>query len=129
MTWTPPYSLMGLIVAGDVNETTIWTDKRGQKIWSKKNYPDKAPSKAQTAQRLRWRAMCQAWRLLDDTDKALWEEMSKRAYVPATGFNLFAHESLVPNSELVQTLRQQTGIEPPRAAFIPQANLSHGQFF
>jgi len=123
------FSFLGLIVAGDIGDQTIWTNKRGVKVWSRKNWPDKPASIRQQAQRSRWQQACANWSQLDDSVKAEWELMSRRAYVPATGFNLFMHESLRANTERVQTLRRQSGVFPPRAEYVPLEVDQGGQFF
>lgn len=129
MAYTLPIHFLGLIVAGDIGDRTIWTDKYGRKVISNKNWPDKPASVAQLIQRTRWKKMCLNWRQLDDTSRQQWEEMSRLAWAPATGFNLFAHESLVAESGNVDTLRRQTGVSPPKATYIEPEPPGYGQFF
>jgi hypothetical protein len=129
MAFTEFFNILGLIVAGDIGDQTIWTDRFGQKVFSKKNYPDKPASELQQAQRSRWKKGCEAWQQLSKTEKQQWEELSLRAYCSCTGFNLFMHAVLTPTFERIETLINQSGVEVQRPDYIPNEEPRDGEFF
>jgi hypothetical protein len=113
MALTIPASVLGLIVSGDVDGLTIYTDRYGQKIAYPKSPPDKPPSALQIIQRDRFRAAMNNWKVADAQVRADYESVSLLASLCMTGLNLWLHFSLKGRQSALTTLSRQTGITLP----------------
>jgi hypothetical protein len=129
MAWTPDFQILGIVVAGDLGDQTIWTDRHGRKVYSKKNWPDKPPSALQRVARDRFREAISAWRSLTAEMKETWELLSLKSYASCTGHNLFVHACLSQDQSRVITLMNQTGIEVELPVYIPPVDPNNGEFF
>ncbi len=105
-----PASFLGLMVSGDINGLTIYTDRYGKKIVYEKAPPDKPPSALQVHQRSRFRDAMTNWRAAGQPVRDAWEAVSLRSHIAMTGLNLWLHFSLKGTAIGLNTFSHQTGI-------------------
>lgn len=110
-----PANILGLIVSGDVDGLTIYTDRHGRKIAFPKAPPKEPPTPLQVALRARFRAAQQAYMAETITEKALWEDLTKAVSLALTGQNLYIHVAMKHTFPFLDTLMAQSGISvsPP----------------
>lgn len=105
-----PASTLGLIVSGDVDGITIYTDRYGRKVAYPKAPPKEPPTAFQTYYRGRFKTAQANYMALTVTQKAEYEDLTKRANLCMTGQNLFIHVALKHTFGLLNTLQQQTAV-------------------
>lgn len=105
-----PPSILGLIVSGDVDGLTIYTDRHNRKVAYPKAPPDKPPTKMQTDVRDRFKAAQAEYMGITAQQKQDYESLTKAASLCMTGQNLFIHVAMKHSYALLVTLQDQTGI-------------------
>lgn len=105
-----PASALGLIVSGDVDGLTIYTDRYGRKVAYPKAPPKEPPTDFQIYYRSRFGAAQANYMALTVPQKAAYEDLTKAANLCMTGQNLFIHVALKHTFALLDTLQQQTGV-------------------
>lgn len=106
---------LGLIVSGDLDGCTIYTDRYGKKVWFPVAPPLSPPSFIQIWQRGRFRTAMEAWTLLTKPEQELYRQAVKKLYLcmPQTG--LWCCLCLQSDNTLYQTIKRQSGLNlaPP----------------
>jgi hypothetical protein len=105
-----PASALGLIVSGDVDGLTIYTDRYGRKVAYPKAPPKEPPTDFQIYYRSRFKAAQADYMALDASEKKEYEDLCRAASLCLTGQNLFIHVALKHTFPLLETLQSQTGI-------------------
>ncbi len=105
-----PASILGLIVSGDIDGLTIYTDRYGRKVAFPKAPPKEPPTDFQVYYRNRFRIAQRNFMALTIMEKVDYESLAKAASLCMTGQNLFIHVSLKHTFALLDTLQSQTGI-------------------
>lgn len=110
-----PASVIGLIVSGDVDGITIYTDRHSRKIAYPKAPPKEPPTPEQVAIRARFKAAQAEYMTHPLPKRELWENICRRANLCMTGQNLFIHVAMKHTYASLDTLMRQTGISvnPP----------------
>jgi len=111
-----PPSLLGFIVRGDIDGQTIYTDRRGQKVFYQKAPPQKPASPKQAIQRARFRTAVLSWLNLLPSERADYERASLSMSLCMTGHNLYIRLCLRGDSPEWHALRDATGLalaQPP----------------
>lgn len=110
-----PASAIGLIVSGDVDGITIYTDRHGRKIAYPKAPPKEPPSDAQVALRARFKAAQAQYMSWRQPKRDAWEDLARAANLCLTGQNLLIHVAMKHTYEFLETIMRQTGIRvyPP----------------
>lgn len=108
-------SLLGLIVSGDIDGLTIYTDRFGRKVAYPKAPPKEPPTQMQVDVRARFKSAQAEYMALTATEKADYELLTKAASLCLTGQNLFISVAMKRNFGILDTLMSQTGINvtPP----------------
>ena len=88
---TVPPSLLGLVVRGDLDGQTIYTDRHGRKVFYDKSPPQKPPSPQQVIHRARFRTAVLSWLNLLPGERADYERASLAMSLCMTGHNLYIH--------------------------------------
>jgi len=101
---------MGLIVSGDVDGITIYTDRHGRKVAYPKAPPKEPPTKMQVDCRARFKAAQAQYMAMSQADRDDYEDLSRAAALCLTGQNLVIHVAMKGAFGLLDTLMQQTGI-------------------
>ncbi len=102
--------MLGLIVSGDIDGLSIYTDRHGRKIAYPKAPPEKPASPLQTWQRTRFKNAMSNWRNATQAQREDYEQVSLLASLAMTGLNLWLHFSLKGRPPALATLSRQTGI-------------------
>lgn len=102
--------MLGLIVSGDIDGITIYTDRHGRKVAYPKSPPEKPPSPLQTFQRTRFKDAMTSWRNSTQQSRTDYEAVSLKTSLSMTGLNLWLHFSLKGRSPALATLSRQAGI-------------------
>jgi len=112
-----PPSLLGLIVSGDVDGITIYTDRHGRKVAYPKAPPKEPPTKMQVDVRARFKAAQAEYMSITVDQKRAYELLTKAASLCLTGQNLWIHVAMKHTFGTLDTLQAQTGISviPPSA--------------
>jgi hypothetical protein len=105
-----PPGALGLIVSGDIDGLTIYTDRHGRKVAYPKAPPKEPPTDFQIYYRNRFKTAQANYMALTAPQKADYEDLTKRANLCLTGQNLFIHVALKHTFGLLDTLQQQTGV-------------------
>lgn len=113
MAWTVPWNLVGLLVSGDVDGVTVYTDRFGKKVVFPVAPPDKPPSTLQSVQRGRFTSAVSAYRALTTAEKTAYELIVQRGSLCLTGQNLFIKVALKRQYRSLDTLMHQTGVTVP----------------
>lgn len=108
-----PASMIGMIVSGDVDGLTIYTDRHGRKVAYPKSPPKEPPTDIQIACRARFKAAQAEYMSMTDDQKFRYEELTRKASLCLTGQNLFIHVAMKHSFGLLDTLQQQTGVSVP----------------
>lgn len=110
-----PASALGLIVSGDVDGLTIYTDRHGRKVAYPKAPPKEPPTISQVNLRERFRLAQAQYMALSPAGRADWEQISVRSGICMTGQNLLIHVAMKHSLALLDTLMNQTGVSvaPP----------------
>lgn len=110
-----PASIIGLIVSGDVDGITIYTDRHNRKVAYPKAPPKEPPTQMQVDVRARFGSAQAEYMGLSPLQKAAYEELTKKANLCMTGQNLFIHVAMKRTFGTLTTLEEQTGVavEPP----------------
>jgi len=110
------FSLLGLIVSGDVDGLTIYTDRRGRKVC----YAAAPPSVPATPLQLAWKSRfalgMKFWSLLTPAERLDYRRVCDAASLCMLGHNLWLHLYITQNLSLWKTLVAQYGIplaQPP----------------
>lgn len=108
-------NLIGLIVSGDVDGITIYTDRYSRKVAYPKAPPKEPPTKMQIDVRARFKAAQAEYMDLSAAEKTNYELLTKAAALCLTGQNLFISVAMKRNYEILTTLQEQTGysVTPP----------------
>lgn len=110
-----PPSILGLIVSGDVDGITIYTDRYNRKVAYPKAPPKEPPTKMQVDVRNRFKAAQSEYMGLTPLQKQAYELLTKAASLCLTGQNLFISVAMKRTYGILDTLQLQTGISvtPP----------------
>lgn len=119
MARTLPFQFFGIWVSGDIDETTIYTDRFGRKVWFPKAPPDKPPSSRQVHQRARFQTAQQNWKALTADEKLALETITLASNIIMTGQNLYISVALRNDSAALATLSANTKIAVPVIPFVP----------
>jgi len=111
--YTVPWQLLGIGVAGDCGDITIYTDRFGQKVAFPKSPPKDPPSAAQVALRAKFKAAQASWSALTKDQKFALEEACRRTSIPLTGQNLWIHTIMKLDKDAYLTIQRQSGITLP----------------
>ena len=114
-----PANILGLIVSGDINGISIYTDRHGRKIAYEKAPPTKPASVLQALQRGRFRDAMANWKAATTAIKTDWENASLKASLCMTGLNMWLHFSLKGRTEALFTISSQTGITLSMPPVVP----------
>jgi len=107
MPTTDYVSLLGLVVSGDVDGLTIYTDRRGHKIAYAAAPPAVPPSALQLAWRNVFRHAMTLWRSLPQVDRDLYRRVCDDACLCMLGHNLWLHIYITQDYRLWSTLKSQ----------------------
>lgn len=113
-----PANALGLIVSGDVDGYTIYTDMKGRKVVFPQAPPKEPPSPLQISHRYRFATAQAAWTALTVQEKATLELCTHRASLAMTGQNLYIAIALKANPDLVATLERQTDLTLPAIPYV-----------
>lgn len=113
-----PPSAIGIIVSGDVDGITIYTDMRGRKVAFPQAPPKEPPSPMQVSHRARFATAQKAWTALTKPQKDTLELATLRTSLAMTGQNLYIAIALKANPDLVSTLERQTELTLPAIPFV-----------
>lgn len=108
-------NLMGLVVSGDVDGLTIYTDHRGRKV----AFPAAPPSKPLTEWQLAWQRNLKTgmalWRRLSVRERLDYRRACDLAGLCMLGHNLWLHCYLGGDREILETFKWQYGLSltPP----------------
>lgn len=110
-----PASALGLIVSGDVDGLTIYTDRHGRKVAYPKAPPKEPPTQMQVDVRARFTAAQAEYMGLSVPEKHAYELLTKAVALCMTGQNLFISVAMKRTFGILETLQLQTGISvtPP----------------
>ena len=110
-----PASCIGMIVSGDVDGVTIYTDRHARKVVFPKAPPKEPPTDLQIFSRNRFKSAQAEFMSISPTQKAAYERLTQRASLCLTGQNLFIHVAMMHTFATLTTLQVQTGISvnPP----------------
>src|SRR5216684_5549072 len=93
----PLLTVIGVYVAGDLGDLTVYTNKNGRIIWFPRSPPTKPPTEKQIAQRNRFKRARQNYDELSESDKESWEELCRLNHLDLTGQNAYLSLSLLPD--------------------------------
>lgn len=105
-----PAGFLGLIVSGDVDGITVYTDREGRKVAYPKAPPKEPPTDFQIYYRSRFAAAQASYMALSPSQKTAYEDLTKSASLCMTGQNLWIHVALKHTFGLLDTLQAQTGV-------------------
>lgn len=110
-----PANIIGLIVSGDVDGVTIYTDRYNRKVAYPKAPPKEPPTKMQVDVRNRFKAAQAEYMGLTPLQKRAYEDLTQKASLCMTGQNLFIHVAMKRTYGTLTTLQDQTGVtvQPP----------------
>lgn len=114
-----PPNAIGIIVSGDVDGYTIYTDMLGRKVAFPQAPPKEPPSPMQVSHRARFASAQSAWAALTAPQKAILELATQLTSLAMTGQNLYIAIALKANPDLVPTLERQTDLTFPAIPFVP----------
>lgn len=108
-------NLIGLIVSGDVDGITIYTDRHARKVAYPKAPPKEPPTQMQIDIRARFKAAQSEYMALTAAEKRAYELLTKAAALCLTGQNLFISVAMKRTFGILTTLQEQTGynVTPP----------------
>lgn len=106
-------SLLGTWVSGDFGGLTIYTTKKGKKVFYQEAPALEPPTPAQTNQRNRFRTAQAEWKNQTHQVKKNLENMCIRASLVMTGQNLWIRVAMRHEQSAYETLQHQTGITAP----------------
>jgi len=115
---TIPINLIGLVVSGDLGDTTIYQNKNRKMVVFPKDYRQEPTSPARQAQQSRFQTAQQNWKNLSESEKESLEEMARRLSLCATGQNVYISVQLRNDVEGYSTLERQSGITLPDFDFV-----------
>lgn len=102
-------SYLGLIVSGDLDGITIYTDRYGRKTAFPKSPPLTPPTFIQLWQRNRFRLAMQTWTMLSRAERQAYVQCVKRLSLCMTSTSLWCGLSLQENLNLYTTIQRQYG--------------------
>lgn len=102
----------GFNTQGDLGPLTTYTSRRGKLVYFPRAPPKEPASAEQFLQRTKFRMTGNAWRAAAATKRTAWETLSKRANLRVTGYNLFTYWHMTGDNKAIDTLANQTGIDP-----------------
>jgi len=105
-----PASVIGLIVSGDVDGITIYTDRYNRKVAYPKAPPKEPPTQMQVDVRNRFKSAQAEYMGLTPLQKEAYESLTKKANLCMTGQNLFIHVAMKLTYGTLTTLQEQTGV-------------------
>lgn len=105
-----PAGLLGLIVSGDIDGLTIYTDRHNRKVAYPKAPPKEPPTQMQIDVRNRFKAAQAEYMGLTLLQKEAYELLTKAAALCLTGQNLFISVAMTDTYGTLDTLQLQTGI-------------------
>ncbi len=105
-----PPSCLGLIVSGDIDGLTIYTNRHNRKVAYPKAPPKEPPTQMQVDIRARFGSAQTEYMGLSATEKADYELLTKATSLCMTGQNLFISVAMKRTYGILDTLMQQTGI-------------------
>lgn len=111
-------NVLGLIVSGDVADSTIYTDRFGRKTVFPKSPPKEPPSPLQVQQRERFRLAQNAWMALTPAHRQALENATRACSLALTGQNLYIAIALRAEPDLAATIERQSGITLPPIPYV-----------
>jgi len=102
-------SYLGLIVSGDVDGITIYTDRYGRKTAYPKAPPLTPPTFIQLWQRNRFRLAMQTWTMLSKSERQAYRQCVKQLSLCMTATSLWCGLSLQSSQALHSTMQRQFG--------------------
>ncbi len=105
-----PPNIIGLLVSGDIDGLTIYTDRHNRKVAYPKRPPKEPPTQMQVDVRNRFGSAQAEYMGLTPSEKADYEFLTKAVGLCMTGQNLFIHVAMKRTQATLDTLQQQTGI-------------------
>ncbi len=105
-----PLNVLGLIVSGDIDGITIYTDRYNRKVGYPKAPPKEPPTEFQVYYRTRFKTAQANYMALSVAEKKDYEDLSRASSICMSGQNLFIHVALKHSFGLLDTLQRQTGI-------------------
>lgn len=115
----PFLPLLGLYVAGDLADWTLWTTKRGRIVWAPRSPPRQPPTAAQLKQRARFAVAQQTWAAISSTLKAAWEQAMITCDLDMTGQNAVMSLALNPDPDALASINKRTGLNLPMPTQVP----------
>lgn len=105
------YQFLGVLTNGDLGPYTIYTDQRKEQVIFLKTWPKDPATYHQKIRRNRWSQIAFRWRVLDEDTKTLWKELTRKANLTITYYNLFYYYMLDKDIKVIETLQRNTGID------------------
>lgn len=102
---------MGVLTNGDFGPYTFYTSKRKNLVIFLKTWPKDPATYHQKLNRDRWRHAAVRWRGLDNSTRAKWKLLARRANLTISGYNLFLHYVTGKGTAAVETCQRVTGID------------------
>lgn len=102
--------VIGFRIQGDIGPLTCYTSSRKQQVWFPRTPPDVPASRAQIAQRDKFRGAGFFWNQLDEHQKYAWQDISRRAHLRIHGYALYTYFLLTKDRYAIETLQEQTGV-------------------
>ena len=109
----PPsiFQFLGVLTNGDCGPYTFYTDHRKHLVVFLKTWPHDPATYNQKLNRDRWRHAAQRWQRLAPADRDLWRQISLRAHLTISGYNLFIYYTVNNGTAEIETLQRQTGLD------------------
>lgn len=112
----PLFQILGIYVAGDLGDMTLYTNHKGRIIWFPRAPPTKPASDLQRMQRRRFGNAILNWRNLSLADKTAWCAAVKASGIDITSLGAWISLSMKPDPSglaLLQAHSLYTLPEPP----------------
>jgi hypothetical protein len=110
MAWTHGYSLLGFVVSGDLDGTTIYTDRYGRKISFPHTTPLDPPTPIQIWQRERFRAAMAEWKSLSDAERDQYKIAVDRLSLCMSCTSLWVGLACRKNDSMRLTIERQADV-------------------
>jgi len=104
-------SVLGMHLAGDIGDLTVYTNKRRRHVFFSKQWPRKPPSQRQLSHRNRFRRIADAWQRQTQDGRDRWNNVSNRCRLPGSGYVLFVWWHTLRDLPAMRTLERHSGID------------------
>jgi len=102
---------LGMTVQGDLGPLTIYTSKRGRKVFYDQAPPKTKGSPDQLYFRNKMRQAATIWRSLRPVRQGAWQEAAERGGLRDNGYHLLTAYVFTADLAVIRTLERQTGIQ------------------